>query len=284
MESINDPKQWTRNVIRTFVETSIENCIGDGTEEKAWTDFLLGFAAGTDPIFQDYKLHVGDFHWTPEEIFNQVHPDQQAEAEELTVISYILPQTESTKADNRKETRRPSERWARTRIFGEKFNTSLHRHLTRSFIQAGIQAVAPTLTPGWKVTQSPRYGFASFWSQRHAAYAAGLGTFGLCDGLITPKGKAMRAGSIIVRYKIPATPRPYTDHRAYCLFYSKGTCKECIPRCPVGALSEAGHDKVTCRKFLSEVTAKYVKEQFKFEGYGCGLCQTGVACESGIPA
>jgi hypothetical protein len=27
----------------------------------------------------------------------------------------------------------------------------------------------------------------------------------------------------------------------------------------------------------------YVKETYGFEGYGCGLCQVGVPCESGIP-
>jgi hypothetical protein len=36
--------------------------------------------------------------------------------------------------------------------------------------------------------------YASSWSERHAAHAAGLGTFGLCDGLITAKGKAMQGG------------------------------------------------------------------------------------------
>ena len=53
MENIDDPKRWTENVIQTFIETSIENRLADGTEEKAWTDFLLGFAAGTDPIFKE---------------------------------------------------------------------------------------------------------------------------------------------------------------------------------------------------------------------------------------
>jgi len=282
-ENKRDLKKWTKKLIGDFIETSPENSLADGTGEKAWTEFLVGFAGGADPIFQDYKVHVGDFHWTPEEIFNDTFADQKVKAEELTVISYILPQTEATKNDNREASKRPSERWARTRIFGEKFNTSLHQHLAKSFLEAGIQALVPTLTPTWKVHMSTKFGFASSWSQRHAAYAAGLGTFGLCDGLITSKGKAMRAGSIIVRAQIPPTPRPYTDHRAYCLFYSKGECKECIPRCPVGALSEEGHDKVKCRKFLAEVTAPYVKEHFKFDGYGCGLCQTGVACESGIP-
>ena len=26
-----------------------------------------------------------------------------------------------------------------------------------------------------------------------------------------------------------------------------------------------------------------MKREYGFEGYGCGLCQTGVPCESGIP-
>jgi len=28
---------------------------------------------------------------------------------------------------------------------------------------------------------------------------------------------------------------------------------------------------------------EYVKKTYKFEGYGCGLCQVGVPCEAGIP-
>jgi hypothetical protein len=44
------------------------------------------------------------------------------------------------------------------------------------------------------------------------AYAAGLGTFGLCDGLITARGKAMRTGSVVARLEIDASPRPYDDH------------------------------------------------------------------------
>jgi epoxyqueuosine reductase len=125
--------------------------------------------------------------------------------------------------------------------------------------------------------------YASTWSERHAAYAAGLGTFGLCDGLITPAGKAVRVGSVIANIQIRPTPRPYTDHHGYCLFYTQGLCGKCIPRCPVGALSENGHNKRTCRSHIRPATEDYVKTNFGFEGYGCGLCQTGVPCESKIP-
>jgi len=84
------------------------------------------------------------------------------------------------------------------------------------------------------MSQSERYGFASAWSERHVAYASGLGTFGLCDGLITPKGKAMRCGSVAAQIQVPPTPRPYQDHHAYCLHFSQGSCGLCITRCPSG--------------------------------------------------
>jgi ferredoxin len=69
----------------------------------------------------------------------------------------------------------------------------------------------------------------------------------------------------------------------YCLFYTKGICGKCISRCPVEALSEAGHDKIKCLDHLKPVTEDYVKAHYGFDGYGCGLCQTKVPCESKIP-
>ncbi len=75
---------------------------------------------------------------------------------------------------------------------------------------------------------------------------------------------------------------PRKDHQAYCLFFSRGICKKCIQRCPAGAVTEAGHDKIKCKAYV-EITAKHVKANFGFEGYGCGFCQTGVPCESKIP-
>lgn len=119
--------------------------------------------------------------------------------------------------------------------------------------------------------------------KRHAAYAAGLGTFGLCDGLITPRGKAVRVGSVVAQIRIPATVRPYEDHHAYCLFYAQGACKKCISRCPVGALSEAGHDKMKCFSHTHGTSSEHIKSLYGFEADACGLCQTKVPCESRIP-
>jgi epoxyqueuosine reductase QueG len=60
-----------------------------------------------------------------------------------------------------------------------------------------------------RLSTHKHYGYASSWSERHAAHAAGLGTFGLCDGLITPKGKAMRAGSVVAKIQVEPSIRFY---------------------------------------------------------------------------
>ena len=275
--------EWIRSVVEGYIETSPDNSLQNAAREKAFAKPLVGFARGDDPLFEAYKEHVGPFYMSPWEVFAVTFGDARVRPENLSVISYILPQTEATKADNRREKRYPSERWARARIFGEEVNVRLRKHLAAELNAKGFRAVAPALTPQFSMRISPKYGFSSTWSERHAAYAAGLGTFGLCDGMITPVGKAMRAGSVVVELGLPATPRPYADHRAGCLFFNKGICKKCAARCPAGAITEAGKDKALCFQYVRKMSA-YVKAHFGFEGYGCGLCQTGVPCESKVPA
>lgn len=279
-----DPQTWIETTVKAYCHGP-ENTLQGPFDEPAWGEPLVGFAGGADALWEAYKEHVGHFHYTPIELFNQTYPEDTGEAAELTVISWVLPQTEVTKADNRAQSVYPAERWARSRIVGEAFNNRLRGYLVSALAGAGVTAVTPLLSPLFESKPSERFVYASTWSERHAAYAAGLGTFGICDGLITPLGKAMRVGSVIARVQVPPTPRPYADYdrQAYCLFYSQGLCGQCIARCPVGALSkEGGHDKKKCSAHL-KVTREYVRNEYGFEGYGCGLCQTGVPCESKIP-
>lgn len=282
-KSPTEMASWIENVILDFIDNSPENTLQGSFQEKAFENPLIGFASGDDPLYESYKEVVGPFHWTPMEIFTETFPGVSTGAADLSVISWILPQTRATKADNRREDTYPAERWARARIFGEEVNVKLRNRVVDVLQKAGYEAVAPMLAPGWEKKLSDQYVFASTWSERHAAYAAGLGTFGLCDGLITPRGKAMRTGSVVARIKVPPTPRPYDDHHAYCLYYSQGICGKCIKRCPVDALSKEGHDKVKCLQHLHPTTEEYVKANYDFDGYGCGLCQVGVPCESRIP-
>jgi epoxyqueuosine reductase len=278
-----EAETWVREVIERFVANSPDNSLKLEPDEKAWDEVLVGFSSGADPLYEAYKDLVGELHWTPLEVFSIRFPDAGVSPEDLTVMSWILPQREATKADNRKETFYPSRRWVQARFPGEEFNNSLRRHIVQELHNAGVKSVAPLLLPEWSWEKSARYVFSSKWSERHAAYAAGLGTFGLCDGLITVKGKAHRVGSVVANLSVPATVRPYDDHHAYCLFFYDGSCTGCRKRCPVGAITQEGHDKKKCWNHAGVTCAEFVKENYGFDGYGCGLCQTRVPCESGIP-
>lgn len=272
-----------KTIIQKFIRNSPENTLQNQANEKAFEKVLIGFSSGADPLYEEYNEHVGPFHWTPLEIFALAFPGVRVSSEELTVISWVLPHIEATKADNRGETLHPSERWARARGFGEEFNMKLRSHVVAVLEREGRRAVAPQVFGQWSRKISDRHGLASTWSERHVAYASGLGTFGLCDALITPLGKAVRLGSVVALIQIPPTPKPFTDRHAYCLFHSEGICGKCISRCPVKALSQTGHDKKRCHQYVEVKMGDYVKTHYGFDGYGCGLCQTGVPCESKIP-
>lgn len=273
---------YIADLIQQFIAESPLNTMQDNSGEPAWDSALVGFSSGSDPIWQQYKEYIGPFHWTPWEVFNQHHSSENVSADQLTVISWILPQRKIVRMANRKASKFPAEEWARIRVYGEEFNVALRKYVAEHLAKTGHPAIAPMLAPNWTIVQSQRFSYASSWSERHAAFAAGLGTFGLCDGLITAKGKAMRAGSVVAKISLEPTPRFYSGHHDYCLFYVDGSCGKCIDRCPARAITESGHDKEKCRQHLVR-SREYVKETYKFTGYGCGLCQVGVPCEAGIP-
>ncbi|WP_298039034.1 4Fe-4S ferredoxin [uncultured Desulfuromonas sp.] len=278
-----DPAAWIRETVRDFVAGSPANTLGDDSGEPSWGPPLVGFSRGDDPLYAQFKSDIGPFLWTPLEAFEQGYPDGDAAAGDLAVISYVLPQTAATRADQRRETGVPSERWTRSRHFGEIFNEELRRHLAEVLKKAGIPAAAPALSPLFDYRMSDRLGLASNWSERHAAYASGLGTFGLSDGLITARGKAMRCGSVVARIAIAPTPRPYKTHTDWCLYYARGTCGVCISRCPVGAITREGHDKAGCFKYIRGVTAVHARKILGIDATPCGLCQVAIPCESRNP-
>ena len=259
-------------LIRDFVATSPDNRFAE-TGEPYFDEPLIGFAAADDPLFAGYKQIIGDFHRTPGEILEGA----------ATVICWVLPVTRATRESNRRETQWPSRSWALTRHHGESFNVALRRNLVAQLEARGCRAIAPQLAPEWRQLDDATVGVASTWSERHAAYAAGLGTFSLSDGLITGRGIAHRLGSVITDLALAATPRTAPDHRHHCLWFREGSCGLCIARCPVGAISPAGHDKTLCREYVYSSVPAAVAERYGVTQTGCGLCQARVPCEAQIP-
>ncbi|MRR59378.1 MAG: epoxyqueuosine reductase [Deltaproteobacteria bacterium] len=269
-----------RDEIRRFVLESPDNRFPH-IDRPYFEEPLIGFAAADDPMFNEFKSVIGLFHVTPEEIMENCYGDGIGEAK--TVICWILPISRTTRESNRKEMRLPSREWALTRAHGEHFNTLLRMHLVEMLWFVGARGVAPLLSGMWRPVMDSRVGMASTWSERHAAYVAGLGTFSLNDGFITEKGIAHRCGSVITDVSIPPTRRTCSDPWSNCLFLRDGSCGFCIGRCPAGAISRRGHDKERCKAYVYGELRARAGELYGVMETGCGLCQTGVPCEACVP-
>jgi len=278
-----EPAQFIEQEIKEFVRTSPDNRLSFLNEYVMWDEPLVQFADGDDPIFTEYKTIISSSHLTPREALAKAYDKSPEDMPvHLSVISWILPAVEETRKSNRAETRVPSRLWSHTRWYGEKFNDKLRAHVVELLNGMGYLAAAPMLQPYFKMYNDEK-GLTSNWSERHIAYAAGLGTFSLSDGLITEHGIAIRCGNVVTSLVLPASPRIATSPYSNCLFYAGVNCRDCIDRCPAGAITEKGHDKIKCLQYLRDIGYRVEELGKSYDNdtsiAGCGLCQTKVPCE-----
>ena len=287
---LKDRNRVLEQLIKNFIKENELNRrvqIGNGFY---WEEPLVGFASGLDPLFFEYKSIIGSFHLTPREIIAEALKEKGrnlllSEMDQVSVISWILPTAEDTRKSNRREEKFSSKLWAYTRDFGEVCNNALRRHVIKFLEDLGYMAIAPILLPSFQYLRDEKVGLASPWSERHVAYACGLGTFSLNDGFITSKGMAVRIGSVVTLLKLTPSEKRYRFYKENCLLFRNERCGKCIQRCPAGAITEEGHDKDKCQEYLDSepFKAKRIEYGLKNPPPSCGLCQTGVPCEYEIP-
>ena len=232
---------------------------------------LYGYASSEDPLFTEAKKPeiIGAHFMIPSEWLSGAK----------TVISLFLPFTEQVRVANRENMSWPADEWLHARIEGQAFQNKICGFAEQMLQNEGFTALAPMINPRYKSgnpaeTDKTRQNcHSSNWSERHAAYIAGLGTFGLSKGLISLKGVAGRYISIITNACLEPDRRPYSGIYDYCI-----GCGACIRNCPAGAISkEDGKLHYPCSLFLDTVKEKHAP------AYGCGKCQVKVPCESKAP-
>jgi len=287
---LKNPNRVLEQLVKNFVAESELNGRTQLGHGLYFGEPLVGFASGNDPLFSEYKTLIGSFHLTPRELIAAALKEKGrelllSEAEQVSVISWVLPIAEDVRKSNRQEAQFPSRLWTFTREYGEIMNQALRRHVAGFLGGTGYLAVVPLGSPSYRSFRDDRVGWGSSWSERHIAYACGLGTFSLNDGLITPRGMAMRVGSVVTLLKLTPSERVYQNPRENCLFFRGEKCGKCIPRCPAGAISEKGHDKDKCNEYISSEPLNARRKSYGLENppTACGLCQTGVPCEFRIP-
>jgi hypothetical protein len=274
-----------KDIVRTHHENSMEYPFYG---ERIVEEPMVAFVRGDDPLFAEFKRIIGPHHLTPWEILrwqaenNNVPTPDPAD---ISVVSFILPLARQTVDDNAAMKRWPAERWAQTRLLGEGFIPILIREITNVLMNQGVLAVDPAFTRIFKKKEYPHIGWASTWSQRHIAYAAGLGTFGAHDFLITEKGCANIIGSFLVNLRLQPNLQRNDDIYANCLHHQGIKCLRCAAKCPVSAiLCDGGNTikKKKCSQHLSR-SLWHCNSKYHIFIYGCGLCSCGVPCSLSIP-
>ena len=118
----------------------------------------------------------------------------------------------------------------------------------------------------------PRDGYANieallknpvaFFSHRHAAYLAGLGTFGVNNMLLTPEfGPRVRFGSVFTSAELPSDPMLTEELCTQCM--------RCVRMCPARALDEKDYpegltDKNACSVYSAKLSRRGISP--------CGIC------------
>jgi len=125
---------------------------------------------------------------------------------------------------------------------------------------------------GFSSIYLPRDGYGSikilidkpfaFFSHRHAAYLAGLGSFGHNNVLLTPQyGPRVRFTSVFTSAKITPDPIKITDLCIHCL--------KCAKNCPAGAIPLKGDFVPPIDKRECAVRSAELRDKFRSP---CGIC------------
>ncbi|MCK4816987.1 epoxyqueuosine reductase [bacterium] len=291
-------KAWFEQIIQRLVLGNPLNRLNDFGGMPIFDKLIIGVADGDDPLFGEFLTAVSPRHLIPRNFLKKNTPEG-TDLSYISVVSWALPFTEEVRSSNQSGSW-PSRLYSLARNNGGTLNYEVRHHLTEILQEHGKVGASPVLTEEYDTFRSTEYTFASSWSERHVAYAAGLGRFGLNGCLITPIGVNVRFGSIITNLPLEQTEREKGNYRAACLEYEGKNCNRCIERCPANAISKNGLDKAKCyareksieERFMKEYESTMkmfphpiVKSGKRRNGYslGCALCQCSVPCESEYP-
>ncbi len=236
---------------------------------RIYEEPLFGAARADDPLFAELRRP------------DVLHPDAAMPDEWVagakSVISFFLPFTEQVINSNAGGAE-PSDEWLHARIEGQMAMNALGERLKKFLEGQGFAAAFPTTDARFKMLAP----YASNWSERHAAYICGLGTFGLSKGLITERGMAGRFGSIITDAETEPTPRKYSGPFDYCTM-----CGACQTLCPAKAIdisrgAALAKDQKICGDYVNMLKRPPHGPNARVR-YGCGKCQAKVPCSRAIP-
>ncbi|WML34000.1 epoxyqueuosine reductase [Clostridium sp. OS1-26] len=246
--------------MKKYIEELIKNYVNNyGNIKSVKTKYrepLVAFASADDEEFAKLKHIVSPSHMLPKDFLEDAK----------TVVCYFIPFDESIVQSNI-EGKESSEAWAVAFVETNEMMGNLNNYIKNNLEQNGYHCSAVPLAYNFD-----RDKLISDWSQRHVAFIAGLGTFGLNNMLITEKGCCGRFASVVTNLSLEPSDKKLKEH---CLYKANNTCKKCVKRCVNDALKEDSFDRKKCNEMCLHNDKLYPDVGFSDV---CGKCLVGVPC------
>lgn len=209
-----------------FIENYDEQCVS--LAGKLWRHPIIGYADVNHPYIQSLPDIVRSTHQLPRDVMNDAS----------VVLCCFLPFTKNAALSNKTTDRLASREWAQAYEITNEMFPRLHKMIIETLHEHGYNGAA---APESFVFDNQI--LKSNWSHRHFAYAAGIGTFGLNNMLITKAGCCGRLTTIVTNLDVEPGEPMRTEQ---CLYKQNGACGVCVKHCPVNALTYEGYDRKRC--------------------------------------
>ena len=261
---------------------AVKECFGNLTENKVFLpeeavevpvlqEPLVGFASADDPLFDSYS--------DPQIIGPDFRKPCEWMPEARSVAVFFFPFTDEIRTRHGESAGPVDEAWNIGYGNHQKIVDAFVNSLASVLSEQGISSLAPAKDKSFRITSIPVMSgdeedthYSVSWSNRHAGFVAGLGTFGIHRHLITEKGCCGGFGSLILDCELSPTERRYKEVYEYCI-----KCGACTERCPVSAITlEHFRNLKKCSAYAGQVRETY--------GGMCGRCLAGIPCAHKIPS
>lgn len=215
-----------KKMIIDFVSAYADNL----SIQTIWREPIVGVASGENALFEQYKQVIRPSHATPKDLLPEAR----------SVVAYFIPFDKQLHRRNAESPFYASRSWAVAYVETNQLISDLNQHIKTELASMGYRAALVPPTHNFDEES-----LMSDWSHRHMAYAAGIGSFGVHNLLITAKGCSGRVGSLVTNLDLIPSPAQQGEN---CLTKVGQKCLKCVKRCAYDALHADRFDRHACYK------------------------------------
>lgn len=257
--------------IKSMIKNYISNYQDSTKISTIWGNPLVGFADANSTYILQLKNIISSNHKLPTDVIKDAS----------IVIAYFVPFTKELAKTNKTKGYISSPQWAlayeETNAMFNSLNQCMMEELNKMGYKAAVSPEASTFDQNKLISN---------WSHRHFAKAAGLGTFGINNMLITKVGCCGRYSTIVTNLDV-TSDNPVSEE--YCLYKKNGSCGVCVKHCPSNALTLNSYDRNKCydilkqnAKIYTQFGSSYTDESGKQANSSgsevCGKCVANAPC------